>query len=83
MAYGEEEGTSYLVEPGAGLIFFIVLVLVLAPAGVVTALKGRWGWVVAGLLLAGLPWLVSAWVAPADTSWWARRRARRSGVGAA
>ena len=48
--------------------------LLACAAGIVTALKGHWGWLLIGFLFAGLPWLVSAWLPAAPASLWARRR---------
>lgn len=42
-------------------------------AGAVTAAKGRWGWVLLGLLTGGFLWLLTAFLAPSADSFWARR----------
>ena len=77
-AAGEAQGSGeFLVTPGLGLIVWTVLVVLVVPAGVATALKGRWGWLVAGLVL-GFPLLVSAFLPAAPDSLWARRRGRAS-----
>jgi hypothetical protein len=53
-------------------------VIVLMPAGgIVTALKGRWGWLAVGLLTGGLLWMLTAFLPAAPQSTCARRRARR------
>ena len=66
--------TDFYVSPSPWLIVFSLLVVVVVAAGVVTALKGRWGWLIAGLLLGGLPWLIGLWLSPRPGSAWARRR---------
>ena len=40
-------------------------------AGIATALKGRYGWLALGLLLLGLPWLVSSFLLAKPGSAWA------------
>ena len=40
-------------------------------AGIATALKGRYGWLVLGLFLLGLPWLVSSFLLARPRSAWA------------
>jgi hypothetical protein len=48
--------------------------------GGVTAAKGRWGWLVVGLLLGGLIWpLTAVLLRPAPGSLWARVVRRRAG----
>jgi hypothetical protein len=63
---------NFTVAPNLGLIAWSVLVLVSVLAGGVTAAKGRWGWLVAGILTAGLLWLVGALSAAAPGSLWTR-----------
>ena len=58
------------------MIVWTVLALLFVPAAIVTALKGRWAWLIAGLLL-GFPLLVSAFLPAAPDSAWARRRDQR------
>jgi hypothetical protein len=40
-------------------------------AGIVTAVKGRYGWLGVGLFLLGLPWLVSSFLLAKPGSAWA------------
>jgi hypothetical protein len=54
----------------------IVLLAVFVVFGLVTAAKGRWGWLLVGLLFGGVLWLVTALMPPAPGSLWARLRAR-------
>ena len=68
--------TDYYVSPSPWLLVFTALMVVVVAAGVVTALKGRWGWLIAGLLLGGLPGLIGAWLPARSASAWARRRGR-------
>jgi len=60
------------------LVVFTVLVCVALPCGIVTALKGRWGWFVLGLMTAGLLWIVGALQPPAPASLWQRWRSART-----
>jgi hypothetical protein len=53
-------------------IAWLLALLVIIVAGVITMAKGRWGWLVLGLLVGGLPWLVSACLAPMPGSLWGR-----------
>lgn len=51
---------------------FALLLVVAIPAAVVTAMKGRLLWLVAGLFTFGVVWVIAAIaIAPPD-SWWAR-----------
>lgn len=52
-----------------------MLLLCVLSAGIVTALKGRWGWLAVGLLLGGTLWLFTAFLPAAPGSAWANRRA--------
>ena len=45
--------------------------IVTLTAGIVTAAKGRYGWLLVGLFLVGLPWLVSAFLLARAGSPWA------------
>jgi hypothetical protein len=55
-------------------LLFVGSPLALVVCGTITATKGRWGWVVIGLLTSGLAWLITAplLIARPD-SLWARR----------
>jgi hypothetical protein len=65
--------SDFVVESNLGF-YALAWLLVASVAAVITALKGRWGWLLAGCIFGGLLWLVSAWLAPRPGSWWARRR---------
>jgi hypothetical protein len=65
--------SDFVVEPTLGF-YALAWLLVASVAAVITALKGRWGWLLAGCIFGGLLWLVSAWLDPRPGSWWARRR---------
>jgi hypothetical protein len=45
--------------------------IVTLTAGIATALKGRYGWLALGLVLLGLPWLVSCFLLARPGSAWA------------
>jgi hypothetical protein len=45
--------------------------LVTLTAGIATALKGRYGWLLIGVFLLGLPWLVSTFLLARPGSAWA------------
>jgi threonine/homoserine/homoserine lactone efflux protein len=47
-------------------------------AGVVTATKGRWGWLFAGLLFGGVIWPVTAFLPATPRSAWRMLRRRRA-----
>ncbi|MEA2220650.1 MAG: hypothetical protein QOJ35_3276 [Solirubrobacteraceae bacterium] len=61
-----------VVAPSPGLIVWTALVGLLLVAGAVTAAKGRWGWVLVGLLTGGLPWIVTAFLHASPDSLWRR-----------
>lgn len=67
---------DFVVGPAPGLVLWTVLVGLLLIAGGVTAAKGRWGWVLIGLLTGGLPWCVTAFMTAAPGSMWMRRLKR-------
>lgn len=64
--------------PNAGLLQWSAVAACLVIAGCVTAAKGRWGWLLAGMLTGGLLWAYSAFLAAAPDSLWARRATLRS-----
>ena len=68
---------SFTVGPSPGLIIITIVMLVSAWAGVVTAMKGLWLWLLVGLFTSGLVWWYSAFLPPKPDSLWARRIARR------
>jgi hypothetical protein len=63
-----------VVGPSWGVIVIAILVCVTLPCGLVTALKGRWGWLALGLMTAGLLWIVGALQPPAPAGLWQRWR---------
>jgi hypothetical protein len=67
-----------VVAPSWGVVVFTVLLAVALPCGVVTAMKGRWGWLVLGLMTSGLLWIVGALQPPAPASLWQRWHSART-----
>jgi hypothetical protein len=65
--------SDFLITPGPGFYIGMLLLLCVLAGGVVTALKGRWGWLAIGFLIGGTPWLFSAFLAASPNSAWARR----------
>jgi hypothetical protein len=70
-------GGSFLVEPGLGLIIWLVYSLAALAAAVLCAAKGRWGWFLLGLLVFGLLWFIGAIQPATPRSIIGRREARR------
>lgn len=70
-------GGTFLISPGAGLLLYTGILLVLLLCGLVTASKGRWGWLVVGFLTAGIGWVIGALQNPQPNSIWARLSAAR------
>jgi hypothetical protein len=68
----------FTVGPSFGLIAFTLLGLVLLACAVITAMKGRWGWLARGLVSAGLLWTVGALRPPLPGSLWERLRSRQT-----
>lgn len=66
--------SSFTTAPGPGLLLWTAIVAVLFAAAIVTALKGRWGWFVVGVLTGGLGFLIGAALPARPGSVWARRR---------
>jgi hypothetical protein len=62
---------DFVVAPSPGLIAWTILMGLLLVAGAITAAKGRWGWVLAGLMTGGLLWCVTAFLPAAPGSLWA------------
>jgi hypothetical protein len=54
-------------------VVLLVVLLTLIPCGIVTALKGRWTVILAGLLLVFPLWWYTAFAYAAPDSWWSRR----------
>ena len=48
-----------------------IFTIVTLTAGIATALKGRYGWLLIGVFLLGLPWLVSTFLLARPGSAWA------------
>lgn len=69
---------STTVSPGPGLILFSVVMLLALCAVVVTALKGLWLWVLAGMCTSGLACFYSAFQPAKPDSAWARLADRRA-----
>lgn len=44
----------------------------------IAAAKGRYVWLLAGMMLGGIPWVIAAFLSARPRSLWARVRARRS-----
>jgi hypothetical protein len=67
-----EQTSDFLVAPSAGLVLLTVLLIVALVCGVVTALKGRLGWLAIGLVTGSLLWLATAFLIATPGSPWAR-----------
>jgi hypothetical protein len=68
---------DFAVTPRAGMWLWVALMMVIAMGGVVTAMKGRSGWLLVGLVVSGLIWPAAAVLLPAEPgSYWARRMRR-------
>lgn len=65
------------MAPSWELVVFTLLVCVALACAIVTAIKGRWGWLVLGLMTAGLLWIVGALQPPAPSSLLQRWRSVR------
>jgi hypothetical protein len=75
------DSSSFTVSPSPALVIFTIVMLMAVCACVVTGMKGRWGWLLAGLLTTGLVCFYSAFLPAEPGSLWARiagRRASRS-----
>jgi hypothetical protein len=67
-----EASGSFVVRPGAGFFLWVALVLSVIVGGVVTAAKGRLGFLCIGLLLGGVTLPLSALLIATPDSVWAR-----------
>ncbi|MEA2355650.1 MAG: hypothetical protein QOD61_1779 [Solirubrobacteraceae bacterium] len=67
---------NFVVGPNAALIIFSVLACIAVPCGIVTAAKGRWGWLALGFLTSGILWIGGALQPPRQTSLWQRLATR-------
>jgi hypothetical protein len=65
--------SAFVVTPGPFFWLAMLLGLCALLGGVVTALKGRWGWLAVGLLFGGWLWLFTAFLPASPDSVWARR----------
>ena len=65
--------SNVTVGPNAGLVVWTAVAAATILCGLVTAAKGRWGWVLVGLVTGGLVFLYSAWISAAPGSVWAQR----------
>ena len=72
---------SFTVAPNLGLLLWTIYSFASLGAAVVTALKGRWGWLVVGVLTGGLAWFYSATLPAEPDSTWERRARKRAGAG--
>jgi hypothetical protein len=70
-------GAAFGVSPNAGILLWPLIAVLLASCGVLTAAKGRWGWLLVGFFTMGLGWVAGARQAPAPGSVWARRSVDR------
>jgi hypothetical protein len=71
------DGGSFLVEPGIGLIIWLIYSLAALAAALLCAAKGRWGWLLLGFLVAGLLWFIGAIQPATPDSLIGRREAKR------
>ncbi|MGI8803383.1 MAG: hypothetical protein ACR2KV_14665 [Solirubrobacteraceae bacterium] len=60
------------MSPSLGLILWTLLIGLAFIGGCVTAAKGRWRWLLVGLLTGGLPLLVTTFISASPGSHWAR-----------
>jgi hypothetical protein len=69
--------SDFLVGPSAALVFWAAVVFLgLFVGGAITAAKGRWGWLLIVILTGGPLGCLTAFMAPAPDSLWARRITR-------
>jgi hypothetical protein len=67
------EGHEFIITPDAGLLLWMLLIPLIVIGGVVTAAKGRFGWLALGLLTGGLIWPLTGLLIATPDSLWARR----------
>lgn len=67
-----EVTSNVTVTPSLALVFWTIAAACCVGAGCITAAKGRWGWLLVGLVTGGLAWLFSAFLIAAPDSLWAR-----------
>jgi hypothetical protein len=61
-----------LIAPNAGIVIWSVMAMILATCGAATAAKGRWGWLIAGLVTVGILWVAGALQPVRPASAWSR-----------
>jgi hypothetical protein len=64
--------STFTVAPSIWLILWTVYVFAVVIVAILTGLKGRYGWLLIGLFLGGLPLFYSAFLTPEPGSLWAR-----------
>jgi hypothetical protein len=69
--------SRFVVAPNLGLVLWTIYSFVSLGAAVVTALKGRWGWLVVGFLTGGLAWFYAATLPALPDSTWELRAPKR------
>jgi hypothetical protein len=69
---------DFVIAPNWAVLVFTLLACVAVPCGLVTAAKGRSGWLLLGFLTSGLLWIVGALQTAMPGSMWQRRLARRA-----
>ena len=66
------QGEEFVVSPGAGTYLWLLYAAMAVACAGITAAKGRWGWLAAGLVFGGLLWPVAALMIATPDSLWAR-----------
>ena len=67
-----EQSSDFVLAPDAGLMLLSLLLVAIVICGLITALKGRLGWAVVGVLTGGLVWPVTCFLIATPGSPWAR-----------
>ena len=70
--------SNFVVDPGIGMVIWVIVAFLSIPAAAVTAAKGRWGWFACGFITCGICWLIGAFQPATPTSLWSKRGRRRS-----
>lgn len=68
--------SNFVVDPGLGMVIWVLVASLSIPAAAVTVAKGRWGWFALGLPTCGICWLIGAFQPATPTSWWGKRDGR-------
>jgi hypothetical protein len=63
---------TFHVAPNLGLLAWTAFICVSTIAAAVSAAKGRWEWLLAGFVTAGVAWLIAAFLDPRPKSLWRR-----------